>query len=255
MPICVYCRISTDGDNTKAHVFPEALGNRNLILPAGTECGKCNHYFGHELDSAIATHPNVAMALLYLDVKGKQQTPRKMLGSIERKPSEPGTSTLNFSIDRPKLTFTAEGGIEFESIVRVPSGFRLSCFRRGLHHVAMSIVAFHEGPEAVLDARFDPVRTYIRRPRTRSEAWSYLDDSPQLKQIPAVVWGGEVAAGNGKIIAMQFFQTVYVVDLLNSGELVTLAAEKKVKLMGPDIARVPEIVIKGGARPEAPPAA
>ncbi len=54
---------------------------------------------------------------------------------------------------------------------------------------------------------------------------------------------------------MQFFQTVYVVDLLNSGELIKLAAEKKVKLIGPDVAKLPDIVIKGGARPEAPPAA
>src|SRR2546426_7914950 len=126
MTICVYCRAGTDNDTTKAHVFPEALGNSDLFLPCGTECTKCNHYFGHELDSALATHPNIAMALQYLGVRGKKAKPRKVLGSVERKPSEPGLSTLNFSIDRPKLTFTADGGVEFESIVKIPAGFQHS---------------------------------------------------------------------------------------------------------------------------------
>src|SRR2546428_3507713 len=95
---CIYCLNDTTGDRTRAHVFPEALGNRDVILPPGTECGPCNRYFGHELDSALVTNPNIAMAIQFWGIEGKRGKTRKALGTVTRNPSEPGIASLSFGL-------------------------------------------------------------------------------------------------------------------------------------------------------------
>lgn len=233
-------------------MFPEALGKSDGILPPGTECGKCNHYFGHALDATFVTNPNIAMALQVLGIPGKKAKVRKLLGSVERGPSEPGLANLRFTLEAPKLTFSADGAVEMQASVKVPKGFRLSAFRRALHHVAMNVVAYVEGPVVVLDPRFDAVRTYIRRPVSAAEAWPYADDSPPTRHIPPHVGGAQVRTTRGKVMALQLFQTIYVVDLWNSGELEWVAHQHGAKVVGPEVTRLPDVVIKTGTRPEPP---
>ncbi len=253
--VCIYCLKGTRGDQTRAHVFPEALGNRDVILPAGTVCGPCNRYLGHELDSALVTHPTVAMALQYWGIEGKKGKPRKALGVVKRNPSEPGTANLTLSLASMKMTYGPDGSIDFQCSVKIPQGFRLASFRRALHHVAMNAVAYLESPAAVLEDRFNPVRTYVRRPRNATEAWSYADHSPAVKNLPRVVRAMLLEVAGGKVVALQLFQTVYAVDLLNSGVLAAVAEEKGAKLVGADVRVLPDVLIRVGLRPESPPAA
>src|SRR5258708_8529789 len=92
--LCIYCRKPTDGDATRAHIFPEALGNKDLLLPPGTVCAKCNHYAGHELESATVAHPSIAMALHYLGAHAKKGRVRNPLATILHEPPHPPTRQL-----------------------------------------------------------------------------------------------------------------------------------------------------------------
>ena len=253
--ICIYCTQSTTGDLTRAHVFPEALGNRDLILPAGTVCEKCNQYAGHELESALVAHPWIAMALHFWGVHGKQGRIRQQLGTVVSQPSEPGTVTMKFSIAAPKLSFHADGLVEMQATATTPTDFRLDRFRRALHYLGMNVVAYLEGGSSVLEPKYDPVRNYVRRPRNRREAWIYSEDSPPVKHIPLVLDANVLETPRGKIVVLQLFQTVYGVDLLNSGDLRAAATEPDLRIVDEDVRELPPVIIHVKAQPKSPPAA
>ncbi len=253
--ICIYCTQSTTGDLTRAHVFPEALGNRDLVLPPGTICKKCNQYAGHELESALVAHPSIAMALHFWGIHGKQGRIRKQLGTVVSQPSEPGTVSMKFSMVAPKLTFHADGMVEMQAKATTPTGFRLDRFRRALHYLGMNVVASLEGAASVLEPKYDPIRSYVRRPRNRREAWIYSEDSPPVKDIPLILDAKVLETPSGKIVVLQLFQTVYGVDLLNSGDLRAVATQPGVKVVDEDVRELPPVVIHAKAQPRSPPAA
>jgi hypothetical protein len=252
---CIYCTKPTAGDATRAHVFPEALGNRNLLLPAGTVCRKCNQYAGHELESALIAHPSIAMALHFWGIHGKKRRIRKQLGTVLVEPSEPGIVSMKFSIAEPKVTFHADGAVEMQAHATTPRGFRHERFRRALHYVGMNVVAKVDGAESLLDSKYDPVRTYIRRPKNRQEAWLYTEDNPAVKNIPLVLDASVAQTPNGKIVIMQLFQTAYAVDLLNSGDLKTALSDSEVRVVDVEERDLPPVVIRMKGQAQAPPAA
>ena len=67
-------------------------------------------------------------------------------------------------------------------------------------------------PEFVLDAQFDAVRRYIRRPHP-GEAWPYVEFQRSSKLVASI--GFELRpAAPGLVLAIGLFQTVFLVDLL-----------------------------------------
>jgi hypothetical protein len=196
------------------------------------------------------------MALHYLGIHGKKGRVRKKLGTIVNEPSDPGTVTMKFSIAAPQLTFHADGTVEMKANAAVPKGFRHDRFRRALHYVATNVVAAMEGAPSVLEAKYDAVRNYIRKPRNRQEAWAYAELNPPMKDIPRVLNGAIVVdAPHGKIVELQLFQTTYWVDLLNSGDLTTGENQPGVKIIEADITTLPPVVIHWKVQPKPPPAA
>jgi hypothetical protein len=103
---CIYCRSITSGAEGEAHVFPEAIVANVMTLPPGTVCDKCNHYCGHELDSAVVRFPFIAMVIQLLALPGKKGKPRKELGRIERLPNE---NTIRFDIQEPIIERNSDG--------------------------------------------------------------------------------------------------------------------------------------------------
>jgi len=252
--VCIYCKRSTEGDKTRAHVFPEALGNKKFVLAPGTVCKWCNNYCGHALEAALVAHPTIAMAVHFWGVPGKGERVRTKLGTVKRQPSEAGTVSMGFGVAAPKLTFHADGSVEMESKATTPKGFRLDLFRRALHCIGVNVVARLQGADQVLDARFDAVRAYVRRPKSRTEAWPYAENNPPTKTIPPVVGANLIETSNGRIVALQLFQTFYAVDLLNSGDLAAAAEQHGAKVVGCDVTELPEVVIRMRMEPQPPPA-
>jgi len=72
---CIYC-LSTSGDFTaEEHIFPESLGNDELILPKGLVCKECNNNLLSLLDSALVDFPPIALLRVqYVPYTKKGQT-------------------------------------------------------------------------------------------------------------------------------------------------------------------------------------
>jgi hypothetical protein len=201
----------------------------------------------------IVAHPLVAMALHYWAIRGKKGKDREVLGAVKKEPADAGLVRMTFGIAKPRLTFGADGSVTMESNVKLPKGFRLDLFRRALHHIGLNVLAHLESVDSALDPKFDSVRNYVRRPRSRAEAWPYAEHSPPIKTIPRVLWAGIVASPIGKIVAMQLFQTMYAVDLLDSGDLRRIAQERGATFVDTKVVDLPEIVIRMGGAPQPPP--
>ena len=41
--VCLYCKRSNRQSTSVEHVFPESLGNAEIVLPKGTVCDSCNN--------------------------------------------------------------------------------------------------------------------------------------------------------------------------------------------------------------------
>ncbi len=79
--------------------------------------------------------------------------------------------------------FTKQG-IFFKASFEQPTRMN-KLFVRALHKIAFELLCFHQGPEYVLDHRFDPVRDYIRY--GRGSRYIVLDKGPHdIREEPAL---------------------------------------------------------------------
>jgi len=225
--ICIYCHQDSGLNPGLAHIFPEALGANDKVLPRGTVCDGCNQYLGKRLDENLVRYPSIAFAIQYLASPGKKGKPRKRIGGIDREISDNPEALLQAIIDQPTIT-TGRDGVRRAHVQLQPDPqLQMSRFRRALHHVAFNVVAGLEGPEHMLQAQWEPARMYIRFPQSESEAWPYAQVSPQPGSIPRAVQGVRWESGRREIVTLQIFQTMFTVDLANAGDLETLATEQQ----------------------------
>jgi len=50
---CIFCRKDSSGSETVEHIIPEALGNKEYVLPRGVVCDSCNSYFGLKVEKPL----------------------------------------------------------------------------------------------------------------------------------------------------------------------------------------------------------
>ncbi len=95
---CLFCRRSDGGFTSVEHIFPESLGNKELLLPAGVVCDRCNNQVLSPLDNALRQFPLVAMMRTMYGIQsksGKQPTFTFDNGSLSS--IRPGELDLNLA--------------------------------------------------------------------------------------------------------------------------------------------------------------
>ena len=50
---CIFCKQDSSTSKTIEHIIPEALGNKEHILPAGVVCDNCNNYFARKVEGPL----------------------------------------------------------------------------------------------------------------------------------------------------------------------------------------------------------
>jgi hypothetical protein len=222
---------------TAAHVIPQGLGQNANVFPPGIVCDGCNPYFGRTLEPALIRHPTLAYDMLRLDVPGRDGAPRQILGNWERT----GDGGVLVPMAPPQDHGRDRGRPNVGLLPILDPRFDQLEFRRGLHLLAFNVLGFLRATGRAqspaldpMDARFDPVRRYIREARP-TEAWTFLEryDRPRVGGNVAVHlfdWGGVII---GRIRAFSF---EFYVDLLNTGNLLAWAETQgvsRVRLIPP----------------------
>ena len=71
-PRCIYCCKDEGPFGTVEHVYPESLGNNDLILPVGAVCDPCNHGVCSDRDGYLAdADPICLLRMLFVQINPK----------------------------------------------------------------------------------------------------------------------------------------------------------------------------------------
>jgi len=176
MTVCIWCK-SSDNPASEEHIFPDALGCPDALrFTNGEVCRPCNNGNGR-LDRALIAQlePFSFMAgvprkhgrppviehrkNLWADSASGEPTisinttrqpirdEERMIGPVSRSPwTVASTSETVEDQGKVSLSFTFVGGRNFV---------------RGLHKIALELLAFHRGTEIVLTDRYDPIRAFV----------------------------------------------------------------------------------------------
>lgn len=66
------CGLGSDDSKSVEHIIPESLGNKNLILPKGIVCDKCNNYFSREIERPVLNSETFQQIRFFEKVKSKK---------------------------------------------------------------------------------------------------------------------------------------------------------------------------------------
>jgi hypothetical protein len=230
---CIYCKKETGARVGIAHIFPEALHANDEVLPRGSVCDGCNQYLGRRLDENLIRYPSVALAIQFLATPGKSGKSRKLIGAIEREiPGQPDALFRTFT-EKPTIVTAHDGSRRAIVELKCDRQFRMSRFRRALHHVAFNVIAKMEGPAHMLADHWDAARKYIRSPKNEAQSWGFAQLTPSMDSIPHAVQGVRWESGRRELVSLQIFQSMFVVDLMNTGDLEKLAREQDAEYIGP----------------------
>lgn len=162
---CIYCLKSDGTFNSVEHVFPESLGNTEMILPAGNVCDACNHGVLAKLDNDLVKHDSISLlrvlALPYNTKTGKFPKAHYQNMTIEK--TGPRNIEFNqFSKDREGFTYEEHGNVVKSNLsLKGRTKFNPQQLGRSLYKVALGVVCYEHGRKTALDSRYDKAREYI----------------------------------------------------------------------------------------------
>jgi len=68
---CLFCKRKDGGFTTQEHIFPESLGNTELVLPPGVVCDRCNNEKLSTLDQTICDFMPISLRRTMLGIPSK----------------------------------------------------------------------------------------------------------------------------------------------------------------------------------------
>ena len=173
---CIFCKQDSSMSRTVEHIIPEALGNKEHILPAGVVCDSCNEYFALKIEKPLLELDYFRHARFRKMVPNKEDRiptiqavylPGNMLVEIMR--NEEGTSIYPFkeanSSQFVRSMLTHDTG---SLIIPEPALPDEQIVSRFLGKVAIEVLAFRllgvpGGLEEIVDKpELDKLRHYVR---------------------------------------------------------------------------------------------
>ena len=144
------------------HVYPESLGNPDVVLPPGIVCDPCNHGHLSARDQWLITFEPIAMLrVMFLDLTKQGKPPRANFQNLSLERRHDG---IRLSPDRTgevrNLTDIGNGLVRFRIEGR-GRRFQPRDLGRSLFKVGLGFVAFKEGPAVALLDRYDEARRFI----------------------------------------------------------------------------------------------
>lgn len=159
--LCIFCKITTGSFTSEEHPLPESLGNYNTTLPKGFVCDKCNNTVLSGLDAILIKA--TPLRSLYVPYTKSGKLPEENYQNVHMEKIAPAHIRINPK-DRTGHIKNEEvqpdGSIKF-SLPTLTFKFVPKEVARSLYKVALEMVAFHQGREAVLDKKYDSARNFI----------------------------------------------------------------------------------------------
>jgi len=161
---CIYCLKKSAPFNSEEHIFPEALGNEELILPRGYVCDKCNNGVLSRLDNFLLEFEPVSfLRVIYSPYTKAGKLPKASYQNISIRKTHPRNIVLTAK-DKSgwvkNLKEMEDGQISFSINIKGKK-FDPKMIGRALYKIALGTVAYDQGFEVACDPKFDMARAFI----------------------------------------------------------------------------------------------
>jgi hypothetical protein len=179
-------------------VFPEALGNKDVVLPRGVVCDRCNHGPLALVDRELVNLMPVRLLRAFKGIPNKN-------GELIGVDIDGRTHIQNTAPGQMSITYTSE-----KVFTPRPGGFTLnlkssgpirastwSAVARAVYKIALECVYIDHGAPGGFDSRFDELRRVVLGHRASdgcliiSKAHGEPTDSCSLQYLPEIIDGRE----------------------------------------------------------------
>lgn len=225
---CIYC-LSTEGNfSSEEHVYPESLGNNELLLPKGVVCDKCNNEVLSGLDNHLVNHDIFSMLrvmflpyntkscefpkAVFQNMKIKKVAPRKIVFDVHNS----SKSNKGFN------TESVENGvnIKISTVGRIP--FDPTELGRALFKISLGVICWHNGIDEALKNKYDLARDFILGKQLFPNFMLMSQSSQVINQIE----GSHVFGNPGTFCKVNIFGVIFLYNL-ESLPIVMLTEEFK----------------------------
>lgn len=160
---CLFCRRTDGGFASREHIFPEALGNKELVLDRGVVCDRCNNGPLGAIDGALVNYQPIAFRRTLLRVASKRaRVPESRWGNASITHTELGKLVITETGERPTIVKT--GPNKFTLTLRSARPIRAGTYAkiaRAIWKCTLEFVYLDQGAEEAFAPRYDEVRKMI----------------------------------------------------------------------------------------------
>lgn len=218
-PPCIYC-LSSDGPfGSEEHVIPEAFGQDEMVL-TGCVCDDCNNRLS-TLDQFLANDfdPLAFLRVLYVPLTKKGEFPKMRWREADIAKTRPRNIVISGKNgQRPAMTVEhlPDGTVRASLNVTSRQKFNATTLARALFKIGLGMVAFHMGPDAARDPRYNTARDFINGSRLEMPGtlWIGTDPAPN----PTIQTFLQHLSDHQTAVVVNFFGLWMVFDLDDSGE-------------------------------------
>jgi hypothetical protein len=211
---CIYC-LSTSGDFTaEEHVFPESLGNDELILPRGIVCKECNNRTLAQLESALIDFPPLALLRVqYVSYTKKGKLPKADFGNATMERTHPrhiqfvAKGGSKIITDETKLE---DGSVTFKVQLEGKANSNPIILARALYKIGLGMVALDKGQEYACLSKFDAARRFILR---GGDAPNRLLFRKTITPEPQIVVTSYLDLAEGTTVGMSIYGMMFMLNL------------------------------------------
>ncbi|HKQ06220.1 MAG TPA: HNH endonuclease [Blastocatellia bacterium] len=211
---CIFC-LTTSGDfSTEEHIFPESLGNDELILPKGMVCKNCNNNVLSPLDQALVEFPPIGMLrVYYLPYTKKGKLPKTEFGDVTIEKTHP--RHIKWTAKEGANPFTEEteledGRFKFSFHLESKKAAEYTALQRALYKISLGMAAFDKGQEYACNSRFDAARAFILGKGDAPNkvlCRKHSQPNPEISIVSYLDWP------EGTALAISIFGLVFLLNL------------------------------------------
>lgn len=178
---CIFCKRKDRSFRSEEHIFPESLGNKNLILPKGIVCDQCNNERLAQLDAVLLDFPVVSVMKNYYNIPSKTgRVPEAKLTNVVIRSVD--KKNLSIRISHKKFLKTYDNKINIKMLSRPFLKKYLCNLMRSFFKIALEMIHFDHGYSLSLDEAYDPIRKKIL---TKEYFPGFIAHDRTIKPIPS----------------------------------------------------------------------
>jgi hypothetical protein len=165
VPRCIFCLSTVGPFTSEEHIFPESMGNNDIVLPPGYTCDPCNNGVLSRLDDELRTSPLfITQWPSAVNFTKQGKLPEVKLGNITIKRTDPlnvtwiadpGSDAIREGKQRP------DGMTELHLHTTMSKSLDMVIVARALCKIGLEQIALDHGHEHACSSRFDAARAFV----------------------------------------------------------------------------------------------